>query len=336
VLFELQQLLPVEEAEVEDLDHDSANGGRVLSPGTRMIERAGVLHFYDGRRLVSLDTDQQIRNAIAAVAALANAGTDLTELSKRLQLDEATVEQLVGLLNANALIDTTTTPSPWPASAPAQFVSGLGTTPVSSSLADERLATASVVVVGPESEILSEILQANGLRARSGMFSDLDDVDPANAVVVADALSPGEPNLFAVNQRSLDRSFSWLPIGSFDGEVIRVGPLMIPGQTPCLDCTVTRLAANVAYPSDYRDVVLEVPPAAAPPAVRSWAYSIAALTLMRWIGARDAAVPATVHTLVPRDLSIRSATVFRVPRCPTCRATDYTPATAPWETARVD
>jgi hypothetical protein len=138
VLVELRQPLPVEEAEVEDLDHDSANGGRVLSPGTRMIERAGVLHFYDGRRLVSLDTDQQIRNAIAAVAALANTGTDLTELSKRLRLDEATVEQLVGLLNANALIDTTTTPSPWPASAPAQFVSGLGTTPVSSSLADER------------------------------------------------------------------------------------------------------------------------------------------------------------------------------------------------------
>jgi hypothetical protein len=60
VLLELQQLLPVEEAEVEDLDHDSANGCRVLSPGTRMIDRAGVLHFYDGRRLVSYPINRSV------------------------------------------------------------------------------------------------------------------------------------------------------------------------------------------------------------------------------------------------------------------------------------
>jgi len=112
----------------------------VLSPGTRMIERAGVLHLYDGRRLVSLGTDQHIRSAIAAIASFASVASDSTQLGEQLKLDAATVEQLISLLSANALIDTDAFASRWPASTAAQFVGGLGTAAVSTREADERIS----------------------------------------------------------------------------------------------------------------------------------------------------------------------------------------------------
>jgi bacteriocin biosynthesis cyclodehydratase domain-containing protein len=312
------------------------NGGRVLSSGTRMIERAGVLHFYDGRRLVSLHTDVQLRGAIAAISDLSAIPGDLTELAAHLNIDPSTTEQLVALMRSNDLLKLDTARLSDASSNTVDFLSGLVAGEVDARQADGRLTATTVHVLGTTPGALCDALHANGLRAAPSSMAVLREADPNNTLVVAESATAHrttESDLCAVNRFSLDHGLSWLPIGAYDGELIRVGPLIIPGQTACFDCTVTRLAANVEYSAHYRDVVLAMAAASAPAAVRSWAHSVAALSLLRWVGARDSSVPGTIHTLVPRELSIRSATVFRVPRCPTCQARDFIPAAAPWETA---
>jgi bacteriocin biosynthesis cyclodehydratase domain-containing protein len=325
------------EGEVAIADGDAQlNGGRVLSSGTRMIERAGVLHFYNGRRLVSLDTDVQLRSAIATISDLSAIPADLTELAAQLNIDPSTTEQLVALMRSNDLLKLDTTVQSDASSITADFLSGLTAGEVDAQQADVRLTATTVHVLGATPGALCEALQANGVRATPSSMDLLREADPNTTLVVAESASTHrtpESDLCAVNRFNLDRGLSWLPIGAYDGELIRVGPLIIPNQTACFDCTVTRLAANVEYSAHYRDVVLAMAAASAPAAMRSWAHSVAALCLLRWIGARDASVPGTIHTLVPRELSIRTATVFRVPRCPTCQARDFIPAAAPWETA---
>jgi bacteriocin biosynthesis cyclodehydratase domain-containing protein len=312
------------------------NGGRVLSSGTRMIERAGVLHFYNGRRLVSLDTDVQLRSAIAAITGLTAIPADLTELAAQLNIDPSTTEQLVGLMRSNGLLKLDTAILSDESSMTTDFLGGLVAGEMDAEQADGRLTATTVHVLGATPGALCDALQANGLRATPSSMAVLREADPNTTLVVAESATAHrttESDLCAVNRFNLDRGLSWLPIGAYDGELIRVGPLIIPNQTACFDCTVTRLAANVEYSAHYRDVVLAMAAASAPAAVHTWAHSVAALSLLRWVGTRDASVPGTMHTLVPRELSIRAATVFRVPRCPTCQARDFIPAAAPWETA---
>ena len=152
-------------------------------------------------------------------------------------------------------------------------------------------------------------------------------------VASADPSAPARP-LRRINELCHESAVSWLPIGAYDGAVIRVGPLIIPGQSACFECTLTRLAANTQYSDLYEDVVLAVGSGPAPAAVDRWARAMAELIVMGWVGAADAALPGRLFTLTPTTLGVRSAIVFRVPRCPACGCPDYIPAAAPWESAR--
>jgi bacteriocin biosynthesis cyclodehydratase domain-containing protein len=158
------------------------------------------------------------------------------------------------------------------------------------------------------------------------------DSDLTDAVLVVTAGADGSAGeLPAINELALRRNLTWLPIGAFDGAVIRVGPLMIPGATACFRCTVTRLAANVEFPAEFVELAVRMPAADAPPAVDQWAIGFATLLLLRWLGAADAGAAGVLHTLVPAELTTRAARVYPVPRCCACHAADWLPAAAPWE-----
>jgi bacteriocin biosynthesis cyclodehydratase domain-containing protein len=320
----------------------------MLRPGHRLIERAGVLHIYDGRRLVSLQVDSPVKEAILALAKPAEAGQgpeilpDMVTpevLAASTALDAEALQQLIDLLVRLSLIDNDdaargpdTASAANPRSLGAAFVSAVSFDRHTPHLIADRLAARSVWVVNAGGGELLRTLLAAGLRARSVSMSDLEQSVDGTSIVVADAADFGSMlDLLGVNELSLRHNFSWLPISTFDGDVLRVGPLVIPGQTACFDCALTRLASNVEFGALYRDVVAPAPAAATSAALRAWASAIAALTLLSWIGTADDTIPGTIRTLSPADLTMRSATVYRVPRCSSCGAADFLPLAAPWE-----
>ncbi|MEO8888784.1 MAG: TOMM precursor leader peptide-binding protein [Jatrophihabitantaceae bacterium] len=297
----------------------------MLLPGVRLVERPGVLHFFDGRRVVSVRGDEGGRRAVRQAVDGASDGaetdqavTDAHELLERLKLGPAG-GQPAG-----------------PVSVGAAFASASVAGWVTPSEADARLRDADVHVWDCTSDTsgLLDALSASGVHCTE--LRDLRriaELDPARSVVVVVA-SDQHPTqrLREVNAACIARGIVWLPVGAYDGAVIRVGPLMIPGQTACADCLLRRLAANVEYSAEYRDIA-DAPAAPTPPALRAWSYSVAALILLRWLANHDVRLPGRLFTLVPDDLAIRQATVYRVPRCETCAAPDFVTAAAPWDIA---
>ena len=306
----------------------------MLAPGQRMVDRPGALHFYDGRRVVSLRSDDEVRAAVHALVDIGQVHPGQGDAGP----DEATLADLRELLTELAVLDSAEregavqTPS-------AEFASAASGSWVGRREAGERLATIRVRVLAADDEhdALAAGLRAAGLGV-AGRLRHPDEVaalDPDTDLVVATA-GAHQPasTLLRVNAACVARRVAWLPIGAFDGAVVRVGPLVLPGRTACFDCTLQRLAANTEFAHLYREVAADAPSAAAPAAVQAWAHAIGALLLVRWIGARDPHVPGRLLTLVPDECGIRRATVFRVPRCPVCVAPDHVPAAAPWELGR--
>jgi bacteriocin biosynthesis cyclodehydratase domain-containing protein len=298
----------------------------MLLPGVRLVERPGVLHFFDGRRVVSVRGDEAGRRAVReAIGVTAGVGgqpvDDARDLIDRLRL--GTDDGLQDGHHGD------------PVALGASFASASVAGWVSPLEAHEHLRGTDVHVWDAPGGALLDTLSASGLRCAAFYGPDqLAAVDPGRSVVVV-AASDEQPTqrLNAANAACIAHGLTWLPVGAYDGAAVRVGPLMIPGQTACADCLLRRLAANVEYAEVYRDVA-EAPAAPTPPALRAWSHSVAALILLRWVANHDVRLPGRLFTLVPDDLQIRQGTVYRVPRCETCAAPDFVTAAAPWDIAR--
>jgi bacteriocin biosynthesis cyclodehydratase domain-containing protein len=314
----------------------------------RLVERPGVLHFFDGHRVVSVRGDEGGRRAIRQViggalrAADHPAGTS-TELPVTepppAELPPGAAEDARELLTRLKLLDpaAASVGAHGRASAPsvgAQFASAASAGWVGPQLADERLR-AIEVHVWDDSGALCAALSASGLRCVPLAGPDrIAHVDTTRGVVaVAAADQRPLHRLRAANAACLRHGVSWLPVGGYDGASVHVGPLMVPGQSACAECLLRRLAANVEYSGVYHEVA-DAPSAPTPPALRDWSYSMAALILLRWVAGRDAALPGLLLTLAPDELAMRQARVHRVPRCPGCAGPDFVLAPAPWDIAR--
>jgi bacteriocin biosynthesis cyclodehydratase domain-containing protein len=312
----------------------------------RLVERPGVLHFFDGRRVVSVRGDEQARRALrhvlggggaSAVGGVVPAGAGGISPDAA---DDA--RELLARLNLALPADSVPAPGAAPAddvdgralSVGAEFASAATGGWVGPRLAHERLRD-TVVHVWDDSGELCAALAASGLRcaplAGPGQVAALD---PAHSVVAV-AAAPDRPldRLRAANTACLRHGVSWLPVGGFDGARVHVGPLMIPGQSACAECLLRRLAANVEYGAVFAEVAA-APSAPTPHAVQAWSQSVAALILLRWLAGRDAGLPGLLFTLVPDELALRQARVYRVPRCPSCAGPDFVTAPAPWDIAR--
>lgn len=292
-----------------------------LLPGVRLVDRPGVLHLFDGRRVVSLKGDERVGAAVRrAVAGRTDpsdqAARDAQELLQRLQLADGD-------------------DGPADISSAAAFASASVAGWVSPAAAERRLAAVRVHVWDESGPDLLAALERAGLRCTPlAGLSGVERLDPQRSVLAVQLPDDrAAERLLAVNRTCLAHGITWLPLGGFDGAVLRVGPLMIPGQSACAECLLRRLAANVEYAELYRDIA-DAPAAPAPKALRDWSRAMAALVLLRWVADQDAAIPGRLFTLVPDELNVRQASVFRVPRCPVCAAPDHVLAAAPWELAR--
>jgi bacteriocin biosynthesis cyclodehydratase domain-containing protein len=302
---------------------------RMLLPGVRLVDGPGALHFFDGRRVVSFRGEDEGREALRS-AALELGGAESEHAVPAVDRDrlrdarELLIRMKLAERNGGQQIPVA-----------AGFASAATAGWVDGAVADKRLAETVVHVWDSPDGLLAGTLAASGLVTQALPDADaIRDLDPTRSAVAVAALDrqPVE-RLRAANAACLAATVAWLPVGAYDGAVLRVGPLMIPGQTACAGCLLRRLAANVAYADAFQDVV-SAPAAPTPPALRTWAYSLAALNLIQWIAARPSDIPGRLLTLLPDQLSIRSSNVLRVPRCTECCSPDFVPAAAPWGVAR--
>src|SRR5438105_1546411 len=77
----------------------------VLASGQRLVETPGALHFYDGRRVVTLTGDDEVSAAIVRLLAEPCGAADL-ELTPRPGLMDQTTSDLVALHSQLRLVST--------------------------------------------------------------------------------------------------------------------------------------------------------------------------------------------------------------------------------------
>ena len=138
--------------------------------------------------------------------------------------------------------------------------------------------------------------------------------------------------LRAWNELLLARELPYLPV-VIDDLVAYVGPLVVPGQTACLECFLRRRYSNLDD-AEAREAVELRPDGAGVvglhPAISAVAAGAAALELTKfflpWHAARQAGYLLTFNLLASRA---RRHRVLKVPRCSACsRLRTRAPASA--------
>jgi bacteriocin biosynthesis cyclodehydratase domain-containing protein len=152
---------------------------------------------------------------------------------------------------------------------------------------------------------------------------------PSGALWVHAALDDDELN--ATNASALASGSPWLQVPAYDGEVLAVGPLHVPGQTCCADCVRIRRAANAPYPTPNRSARLLTAPRLhrAPLVVRLQADLVALVAARFSLNPIGSAV-GTVHALSLSSLRSSEHRVLRVPRCPSCSPARERAVPYPW------
>ena len=156
------------------------------------------------------------------------------------------------------------------------------------------------------------------------------DAEPSGSFVLA---VPGADELLllpAVNVAALERRVPWMQVLPFDGRLVVVGPVFLPGRSACRECYVLRRAACSGYDEDF-DVVERIAlRAAEPPPLTALAASLASLLALRWLTAEDPALPGRLYAVeVGAVLRLRHDLVLRAPRCPRC-GTPERAVPSPW------
>jgi len=204
---------------------------------------------------------------------------------------------------------------------------------LSPAVAAERLRDASVAVLGsgPAAAEVARLLHAAAVgHVRRGSWRR---VAPVALTVVAPAVDELE-RLEAWNENALARGAAWLPLLPYDGRFAAVGPLMLPGESCCYACVLTRRAANLEYGQHLDDVDATSLAVRADAALDALVVAVAAHVALRWVAGNDATLPGVMYAVEPRPrLSIGEHPVLRVPRCRACSPAAGRASRAPWHEA---
>jgi bacteriocin biosynthesis cyclodehydratase domain-containing protein len=198
-------------------------------------------------------------------------------------------------------------------------------------VAAERLGAASVALVGGGGSCLGEIarlLCAAGLaEVRRSSWRGRGRADLAVVVPAADELD----RLHAWNQLALDRNMRWLLVRPYDGRFASVGPLIVPGQSCCYECTLLRRGANAGYADEFVDIEGAPVAARADAGFQALVAGVAAHVVVRWVAGRDKTLPGSLFTLEAQPaLKLEEHHVLRVPRCEACSGVARAAPRLPW------
>lgn len=178
----------------------------------------------------------------------------------------------------------------------------------------------------PLLEALAEVWLASGAPAPT--CGPLDAAAPGALWVHA---SLDDDELAATNTAAIERSAAWLQLPAYDGEVLAVGPIHIPGQTCCSECVRIRQAANAPYSGPNRTArLLTAPRLHRVPLVVRLQADLAALIAGTYTLNAAASAVGTVHTLDLHQLTSSAHRVLRVPRCPACSPAGERAVPYPW------
>lgn len=145
---------------------------------------------------------------------------------------------------------------------------------------------------------------------------------PPEAELVVALPAPGEVTLLdAWNETALAAGREWMQVLPWDGRLLAIGPVYVPGQTACFRCYTLRRAAAAGLGPPGRSLETVPTRARAGAALHVLAAAVAAEHALRWLARRDAALAGTVHALDVGDgLGLLPHLVLPVPLCPACGA----------------
>lgn len=191
------------------------------------------------------------------------------------------------------------------------------------------LAGASVAVVGSgrQADEVARQLRLAGI----GQVERPPGTTAGRPHLVVAAPPPDDTALLReVNRACLADGRAWLQLLPYDGRLIVVGPLFLPGSSACGTCFALRRAACSGYEDDV--ALLEPLPlrARAPTPLLAVAAGLAATVAVRWLTAADPSLPGHLHVVEGgHPLGVSSHRVLRVPRCPDCGPFEQA-VPAPW------
>lgn len=303
-----------------------------LAPWYRLIEDADRVLLEHGGTVVTLE-GKAVRSLLPRLMPLLDGRRTIAELVDALGGRAApAVENALAVLAANNLLVDGPLPGPSedPLTAAASFAAAVTRSP-RPALVRETLAAARAVVAGngANAQSIARELRRTGLTGVETAEFDSEQ-DCGLLVVAPDRVEVEE--LQEVNVQALRRGTPWLQVLPYDGRVLVVGPLFVPGTSACHQCFRMRRAACSGYEDDFDR--LEAVPACAPPlpSLATLAAGLATVLALRWLATADARLPGRFYSLDPRSvLSLSHHHVLRVPRCPACAIDRAVPS--PWHEA---
>jgi bacteriocin biosynthesis cyclodehydratase domain-containing protein len=294
-----------------------------VSPRYALGEVEDTLHLLGGRELVSLQLPSG--DAVSAVSQLLSRPFTRSDVDRAFPAQAEAVARLVDEL---VLRDV---------------VVGAPTDDSAGSVPDEL------------AHVLDEARRNGGDRTGLGPVLDpatpprvalVGDMIPSLLTGLAEALPSAELGdeadadlVIAAGSRSVLRDLgarmhaagrAWLPVHPFDGRFQLVGPVVVPGEGPCLECVALRWASTTPFAADHAaaaDAVAVVP---RDPSLDAITAGFAARYAARWIHAHDWLVASTVLVIEPKVMEAEAHAVFRVARCGTCGPRPYAGIVSPW------
>jgi bacteriocin biosynthesis cyclodehydratase domain-containing protein len=311
------------------------NGGRLthvperpaLAPWYRVAGEGEQLVFEHGHRAVVLE-GAAVRALVARLLPLLDGTRTVPELGGRLgvPVEPALANALRVLAERGLLVEGPRPDGPLRDTAE-EIAAACRLSParVAAALAEARVGVAGESRVADET---ARLLAAAGL-------APVERV-PLTHAARFDLLlaAPGHDELTElerVNARALTSGVPWVQVLPYDGRISAVGPLFLPGTTACRTCFQLRRAAALRFGSIEETLAAAPLRAPAGPALETLAAAVAVVTVLRWLGARDPAMPGVLHALeLEHGPRVTAHRVLRVPRCPACSSAHRRARPAPW------
>lgn len=301
----------------------------LLAPWCRLVEDGDRLLLDHARSVVVLEGGA-VRTLLPELLPLLDGSRTRAELAVALgPAARPAVEQALELLAANGVL---VEGGGGRGAAPAALAVAAGYR-LGPAEASRRLREARIALVG-ESRVgrtAARLLRRCGI----GLVEKLgwDSEAPLDLAVVAP--SPSEAaRLESWNLGALDRGLRWLSIRTFDGATTTVGPLVVPGESPCHACLLLRLGAHLEHASDFARIERAPTAVEAGEPLEAIAAGVAAQLVLSWIGGNDTRLPGLVHVLESGPpLAVSAHPLLRVPRCPACSPAERRAPRVPWHEA---
>jgi bacteriocin biosynthesis cyclodehydratase domain-containing protein len=300
----------------------------LLAPWYRLVEDGDRLLLEHGRTAVVLEGGA-VRALLPRLLPLLDGTRTVEQIVEAVGVPAGeAVEAAIELLESNGLL----VEGPPVASTESGALAIAAAYGIEPALVVDRVRLAKVGVVGssPAADQTARLLRGDGIR----WVQDLGWQEGAVDLAVVAPSADEAPRLSDWNRHALEQGIRWLPLHPFDGAIFAVGPLLIPGESCCHECTELRLAAHLQY-GRRLDLIHAVPPVASPTAgLAAAAAGLAAHLAICWLAGADTRLPGELYVLAAHpELTLSSHHVLRVPRCPACSDAQRLAAPLPWHEA---